>query len=180
MASLEDLTPEARDELAMLARGLAENPATRKDFLRLTKRAKPDMPIPEIEIEDSTNRAMQQSEERVRQLEAKLQEKDAREDLERRRQNLMKHGKVSDESEIEAVEKIMLEKGITSHETAADYHRWMKEAAAPTPSGFNMNVIDDRARSTLSAYWKNPKVAARDEAARAFAELRGPRRPIGL
>ena len=32
------------------------------------------------------------------------------------------------------VEKVMLERGITNHETAADYHRWMKEAAAPTAS----------------------------------------------
>jgi len=39
MPSLEDLSPEARDELAALARQLAENPATRKDFLRLTKKS---------------------------------------------------------------------------------------------------------------------------------------------
>ncbi len=49
--SLEDLSYEARDELALLARQLAENPKTRKAFLRLTKEAKPDMPIPELEIE---------------------------------------------------------------------------------------------------------------------------------
>ena len=55
--SLEDLSTEARDELAALARQLAENPNTRKDFLRLTKKAKPDMPIPELEIEDATNAA---------------------------------------------------------------------------------------------------------------------------
>ena len=35
--SLEDLSHEARDELALLARQLAENPKTRKAFLRLTK-----------------------------------------------------------------------------------------------------------------------------------------------
>ena len=45
--SLEDLSFEARDELALLARQMAEDPATRKDFLRLTKKIKPDMPIPE-------------------------------------------------------------------------------------------------------------------------------------
>ena len=66
--SLEDLTPEARDELALLARQLAENPNTRKDFLRLTKKAKPDMPIPELEIEDSTNYAVQKANDRVAQL----------------------------------------------------------------------------------------------------------------
>jgi hypothetical protein len=33
----------------------------------------------------------------------------------------------------------------------------------------------------LSAYWKNPANAARNEAAKALAELRNPRsRPIGL
>jgi hypothetical protein len=37
-------------ELAALAKQLAENPETRKDFLRLTKKAKPDLPIPELEI----------------------------------------------------------------------------------------------------------------------------------
>lgn len=54
--SLEDLSLEARDELALLARQLAENPATRKDFLRLTKKNRPDMPIPELEIEDASTK----------------------------------------------------------------------------------------------------------------------------
>ena len=138
------------------------------------------MPIPEIEIEESTNKVLQAAELRVQQLEAKLQEKDAREELERRRQALLKKGKVADEADIEEVEKIMLEKGITSHETAADYHKWMREAAAPTPTAFNMSVIDQTARDTLSAYWKNPQRAARDEAFKALHELRKNPRPIGL
>jgi len=180
MPSLEDLSPEARDELAALARQLAENPATRKDFLRLTKKAKPDMTIPEIDIEDRTTSAIDASDARVRQLEARLHEKEALEDLERRRTNLMKKGMVKSESEIEEVEKIMLEKGITSHETAADYHRWMREQAAPTPTSYNRNVMDDTAKTTLSAFWKNPQMAARNEAAKAFNELRKPTRPIGI
>jgi len=75
--SLEDLTPEARDELALLARQLAENPATRKDMLRLTKKIKPDLPIPELEIEDYTRSAVDSANDRVAQLEAKLREKEA-------------------------------------------------------------------------------------------------------
>jgi len=50
--SLENLSLEARDELAQLAQTLAENPDTRKEFLRMTKRVKPDLPIPELDIED--------------------------------------------------------------------------------------------------------------------------------
>ena len=52
--SLENLSLEACDELAALAQTLAENPNTRKDFLRMTKQVKPDLPIPELEIEEYT------------------------------------------------------------------------------------------------------------------------------
>jgi len=180
MPSLEDMAPEARDELALLARRLAENPATRKEFLRLTKKATPDLPIPELEIEDTVYAATNQAHARVEQLERKLREKDAMEELNRRRQSLVKKGKVSDESEIEQVEKIMLERGITNHETAADFHKWMNEQAKPTPSTFSRNVLDDTARNTLSSFWKNPQHAARDEASKALMELRRNPRPIGL
>jgi hypothetical protein len=180
MPSLEDMAPEARDELALLARRLAENPATRKEFLRLTKKATPDLPIPELEIEDTVYAATNQAHARVEQLEQKLREKEAMEELTRRRQSLVKKGKVSDESEIEQVEKIMLERGITNHETAADFHKWMNEQAKPTPSTFSRNVLDDTARNTLSSFWKNPQHAARDEASKALMELRRNPRPIGL
>jgi|APGre2960657373_1045057.scaffolds.fasta_scaffold05770_5 cell envelope opacity-associated protein A len=180
MPSLEDMAPEARDELALLARRLAENPATRKEFLRLTKKATPDLPIPELEIEDTVYAATNQAHARVEQLEQKLREKEAMEELNRRRQSLVKKGKVSDESEIEQVEKIMLERGITNHETAADFHKWMNEQAKPTPSTFSRNVLDDTARNTLSSFWKNPQHAARDEASKALMELRRNPRPIGL
>ena len=180
MPSLEDMAPEARDELALLARRLAENPATRKEFLRLTKKATPDLTIPELEIEDTVYAATNQAHARVEQLEQKLREKEAMEELNRRRQSLVKKGKVSDESEIEQVEKIMLERGITNHETAADFHKWMNEQAKPTPSTFSRNVLDDTARNTLSSFWKNPQHAARDEASKALMELRRNPRPIGL
>ena len=173
--SLEDLTIEARDELALLARQLAENPATRKDFLRLTKKAKPDMPIPELEIEDSTTSAVQKAEDRVQALEAKLAEKDAREELEKRRSKIRARGLKDDD--IAEVEKIMLEKGITQHDAAADYWDWMKQASTPTPSGYNPNPIN---KFDLGKYWKNPVQGARDEAAKALNELRKNPRPVGL
>ena len=173
--SLEDLTIEARDELALLARQLAENPATRKDFLRLTKKAKPDMPIPELEIEESTTSAVQKAEDRVQALEAKLAEKDAREELEKRRSKIRARGLKDDD--IAEVEKIMLEKGITQHDAAADYWDWMKQASTPTPSGYNPNPIN---KFDLGKYWKNPVQGARDEAAKALNELRKNPRPVGL
>ena len=175
--SLENLSLEARDELAALAQTLAENPETRKDFLRMTKRVKPDLPIPELDIEDYTHRAVSRSEDRVQALEAKLREKEAIEELQKRRQSLMKKGLISNESEVGDVEKIMLERGITNHETAAEYHQWMKQAAVPTSSGYNPSAVK---QFDLNKYWKNPVSAARNEAMNALNDLRKPQRPIGL
>ena len=175
--SLENLSLEARDELAALAQTLSENPETRKDFLRMTKRVKPDLPIPELDIEDYTHRAVSRSEDRVQALEAKLREKEAIEELQKRRQSLMKKGLISDESEVGDVEKIMLERGITNHETAAEYHQWMKQAAVPTSSGYNPSAVK---QFDLNKYWKNPAAAARNEAMNALNDLRKPQRPIGL
>ncbi|MEI8285895.1 MAG: hypothetical protein WCG15_01210 [Actinomycetes bacterium] len=175
--SLENLSLEARDELAQLAQTLAENPDTRKEFLRMTKRVKPDLPIPELDIEDYTNRAVDKSEQRVQALEAKLRERDAVEELQKRRNSLMKKGLISNESEIDDVEKIMLERGINNHETAAEYHAWMKQAAVPTSSGYNPSAVK---QFNLGAYWKNPSAAARNEAMNALNDLRKPQRPIGL
>ena len=175
--SLENVSMEARDELAALAQQLADNPATRKDFLRMTKKVKPDLPIPELDMEDYTHNAVNKSEQRVQALEAKLRERDAIEELQKRRNSLMKKGLISSEDEVKDVEKIMLERGITNHETAAEFHQWMKQAAVPTSSGYNPSPVK---QFDLNKYWKNPVNAARDEAANALRDLRKPQRPIGL
>jgi len=175
--SLEDVSYEARDELASLARKLSESPETRADFLRLTKKVRPDVSMPELDIEDRTNSLLQRSEARVASLEAKLHERDAIEKLEKRRSDLMQNGFVSNRAEIQEVEKIMIEKGITNHEAAAEYHKWMKQAATPTPTGYNPNPMR---QFDLSAFRKNPVQAAREVAAQAMTEFRRPARPIGL
>lgn len=175
--SLENLSQDARDELAALAQQLAESPETRKDFLRLTKKMKPEIPIPELDLEDTVSRATQNSEQRIQQLEAKLKQKEAMEELERRRRAIRDKGLAKDEEDVKSIEKIMLDRGITSHETAAEYHNWMKQAAEPTPSGYNPGVMN---KWDLNAYRQNPVTAARNEAVKALADLRKPTRPIGL
>jgi hypothetical protein len=177
MTSLEDLSPDAIQQLALLSRELSENPSTRKDFLRLTKKHKPDMVIPELEIEEKTDSAVQKAEERVKALESKLAERDAVEALEKRRKRIKENGLISDEKDVEEVEKVMLEKGITNHDTAAEYWQWMKQAAQPTPSSYNPSPIK---HFDLSKYMKNPVQSAREEAAKALTELRKNARPVGF
>ena len=176
--SLEDMSNDQVNELAALAKQLAENPETRKDFLRLTKKAKPDFSIPELEIEDATTHAVSKAYERVEGIENKMRERDARDSLNERRQSLLKKGFAKDDADIESIEKIMLEKNIPNHETAAEYWIWMQESAAPTPgTSYNPSTLS---RFDLSKFQKNPVAAARDEAFKALNELRKSPKPIGL
>jgi hypothetical protein len=175
--SLENLSLEAQAELAALAKSLAEDPKTRKQFLQLTKQVRPDVPIPEIEIEERTNAVLETANKRVESLEAKLRAKDAKEELERRRNNLRTKQLAESDEDIADIEKLMIEKGIANHETAAEYHSWMKQAAAPTPSQFPSPVMS---RFNTQDYMKNPVGAARDAAHAALAEFRKNPRPIGL
>ena len=175
--SLEDMSFEQRDQMALLMRELSDNPETRKEILRLTKKVKPGLVIPELDIEEHTHTAVSAANKRVEELEAKMREKEALEDLQKRRMSLIKKGLIQDESEIEQVEKIMLDKGITNHESAAEYWDWMKQSAVPTPTGYNPSAV---AKFDLGKYYKNPVMAARDEASKALNELRRNPKPIGL
>jgi len=175
--SLEDMSFEQRDQLALLMRELSDNPATRKDVLRLTKQLKPDLVIPELDIENTTKSYVDKLEQRLMERDAKDREQDAVRDLEARRNKLMKKGFVQNEDDIHEVEKIMLEKGITNHESAAEYWQWMKQSATPTPTGYNPSAVS---KFDLGKYYKNPVGAARDEASKALQELRQNKRPIGF
>ena len=175
--SLEDMSFEQRDQMALLMRELSDNPETRKEILRLTRKVKPGLVIPELDIEDHTSSAVSKVYQELEQMKSQKREDDAVNDLNKRRMSLIKKGLIRDESEIEQVEKIMLDKGITNHESAAEYWDWMKQSAVPTPTGYNPSAV---AKFDLGKYYKNPVMAARDEASKALNELRRNPRPIGL
>ena len=175
--SLEDMSFEQRDQMALLMRELSDNPETRKEILRLTRKVKPGLVIPELDIEDHTSSAVSKVYQELEQMKSQKREDDAVADLNKRRMSLIKKGLIRDESEIEHVEKIMLDKGITNHESAAEYWDWMKQSAVPTPTGYNPSAV---AKFDLGKYYKNPVMAARDEASKALNELRRNPRPIGL
>ena len=178
MATLEDLAPEARDELALLARQLADDPSTRTSFLKLAKQARPNVPIPELDIADRISAFEASSAGKLADLETKQAQRDAMDELKRRRDDARSKYNLSAE-DIQQVEKIMLEQGIQNHDTGAQFFQWQREAATPTPTGYKPNVMDKTAQDTLSKFWKNPAQAARSEAANALDHLRKNPRPVG-
>lgn len=139
MASLEGLSPEAIANLAGLANTLASNPETRAGFLGLVKKADPSVSIPEVDMPLRIDAAMREANEKVEKLERALQERDARDNVMQIRNSLVTKGLAS-EADIPEVEKLMLEKGISSHETAAEFLQSQKRSAIPTPSSHGYNV----------------------------------------
>jgi len=127
-------------------------------------------------MEEAVNKRASAAEDRVQQLEAKLRQREVREELSKRRNSLKEKGYAQSDEEIQEIEKLMTEKGIANHETAADYFRYMKQSAVPTP-GYPQPVMS---RMDVKGYMKNPVGAARENAALALAELRKNPKPIGL
>lgn len=175
--SLENMPDNVRDELAKLANDLSNDPDTRTAFLRLAQKKRPDVPMPEVRMEEAVQTAVAAERAEREKLEAKLRERDAREELDKRRQKLITSGKARDEKDVEAIEKIMLERGITNHEAAADYFNWMNQAAAPSNATMPAStaVFDKGTRERIKPFFANAANAAREEGFKAIADLRAGR-----
>ncbi len=173
--SLENNDP--RDELAALAKDLAENPATRAEMLRLTRKVRPDLPIPELDIDERISKSRAEDRKELDELRGQMAQRNALDALDKKRAGLRAKGLAESDEDIAAIEKLMVDKRIPDHETAADYWRYQREAAKPTPGPYNSNPLK---AFDLKEYFKDPVRAARAEGQRAIAELNGPRRPIGL
>ena len=127
-------------------------------------------------MEEAVNKRASVAEQKVQQLEAKMRQQEVRQELNKRRNALKEKGYAQSDEEIQEIEKLMTEKGIANHETAADYWRFMRQSAVPTP-GYPQPVMS---RMDIKGYMKNPTGAARENAAAALAELRKNPKPIGL
>jgi len=130
--SLENYSVDQIQELAALADSLTKNPKTRESFLRLAKTASPETPIPEIDIKDQVRAMAQPLVEKVASLERELLTRKVEDNIINHRSGLYEKGFKKDE--VTQIEKLMIDKQIPSHETAAEFYRMQKQTATPTPS----------------------------------------------
>jgi len=171
--SLEGLSQEAIVGLAQIAKGLSDNPETRTGFLSLAKKADPSMSIPELDIANQITSAVAEERAKREALEAKIIERDARENVMNRRDALKKSKGLSD-ADVAEVEKIMVEKGISNHDTAAEFMVAQRQSAKPTPyqAGFGSHQkpqVDTKPYGGNIAQW------ARNEAANTISDIQSGR-----
>ena len=124
--------PEISDEdykLLNLSRAALGNQKTRLKTLRAIKEASPDTMLPEIESEDRIEAATSSLREENKKLREDL-DKRANEQLLKERRGIVK----ARGFDYLAVEKTMMEKGITSHESAMEFMEANSRVAAPAAS----------------------------------------------
>src|SRR6266404_5837660 len=135
--SLENLTTEQLQESTKLLHTLLNSPDTREQTLRLIKK-KTGASLPEIDQKDSVMAEVEKEREERKKLEARLQERDILERIERERAKVKAAHSLTD-AELLEVEKLMTDKDapIPSYAAAAKVYQASKKVAEPTSSALN-------------------------------------------
>ena len=167
--SLEGMTPDQITELAIAAKGMLDNPATRERALRLHKEVRPDVNIPEIDLPHQFNTALAEERSKREALENRMREDDVRRDIEAKRSAMIQKGIPADK--VVDVERLMTERGIMNHDTAADFYLSQQKLATPTAPDIasryhsqQLPVIDSKPFGGSVKNW------AKAEAMKAFQE----------
>jgi len=172
--SLEGKSVEEIQALAELASGLASNPKTRMGFLQLTKAANPDTAIPEIDIPANLRAAMAEPLKQLDALTKAHEERHMRDRIEASRRDIIAKGVSA--SDVPAIEKMMVEKGIANHDTAVEHFKMQQRAAEPTPASTTNGIRRfEKPTLDLKAFGGDQKAWSYATANNVIDELRGRR-----
>ena len=132
MASLENMTTEQLQESTRLFHSLLNSPDTREATLRLIKK-KTGQVMPEIDAADSVRGDIAKEREARQALEARIQEREIMDRIEKERTRVKKDHQLSD-ADVAEVEKLMVDKDapIPSYAAAAKVYKASKQVAEPT------------------------------------------------
>ncbi len=137
--SLENFTEAERDAMARMYDRLVKDPKTRDVTLRATKTVAPETNIPEIEVMDRVAHAMTPHLTEIAALKKDKLEREVKDRLTAARQKLRDDAGMN-QKDIDAVEKIMVEKHIPDHATAAEFYTMQNRTATPTPESWSNPV----------------------------------------
>ena len=169
--SLETLS-EGDKQLIALAKGLAEDPKTRKEFLKLVKAKHPDQVIPEIDTEAQMQAFAKPYIDKLAQMEKSQMERDVQARIKERRAELKSQGYSDDD--VKAIEEVMVKEQIPNYATAAKYYKQGKELAQPTVAAKDLVTKMPVDKKTIKEAG-GIKNWARTEASNAIADLKSGR-----
>lgn len=168
-ASLEDLTPEQRQDLNLgkLTKQLLQNPETAEHAQRLLMKGDPKLRFPEVTLKDSLGKVREETAEEIKDLRAKLQAQEA----ERRLEKL--HAKVSSAGlELKPVVELMEKHGLAptegNYDMAIEVLQSRAALAEPTTAELTPLQVPN-----IKEMWADPVKWRETEAVKVMKELRG-------
>jgi hypothetical protein len=159
------------EELVKMFRKTLGNPKTRDRQLKLVKEVEPNLPIPEVDAEARVMERVAPLEKELAALKAQNEKDAILAGINKQRESVKREFGL-DDAGIEKVEKIMIEKKIGDHKTAAEVMQMNSRVATPTVDGSSYVQLK---MPTEKALLENPTEWARNEAHAAVDELRGRR-----
>lgn len=136
----QEYTPEELANMGRMYAKLVKSPKTRDGVLRATKAVAPETNIPEIDVLDKVAVAMTPHLTKMQKLEQDAIKHQVERNIETKRAELREQGFGKDE--IDAVEKLMVEKQIPDYKTAGEFYRLQAQSAKPTPANWeNKNKL---------------------------------------
>jgi len=172
--SLEGLTVDQVYGFANLTNTLVNSPETREQFLNLVKIANPGLVVPEIDAKNQVLAELNQERKARLALEARIQEREIREGIERKKTEVQSKFGFSS-GDMAEVEKVMLDEQIPNYETAAKYLKASRQVAEKS---YNHTSGSPQVTMPDASVWKRGfgdgsalKQIALDEAYKAFSEI---------
>lgn len=138
-------------------------------FQRMVKEVDPSLQIHDLDVEDRITAATSEQEKKIAALQAEIDRRSALDGLKEKRSTIKTKFNLDDKG-VEAVEKLMVERGIASHETAAEFFALNSRPASPMPTTARSTKIEVPMAEAMA---KDPSGWARDEAAKVLNELHG-------
>lgn len=165
--SLENLTSEQRAELNIgkLTRQLLTNPDTREQAAKLLQKADSTLQFPDIAAKDEARKIKDAAEDRIKELEKRILERDAREALSKQHQRIRDAG-----LDVKMVTELMEKHGIAP--TDDGYGLIMElvqkraQLAEPTTE-----MIQPMARPDIKEMWNDPVKWREEQGYKVLNEL---------
>jgi hypothetical protein len=170
--SLENLTAEQRAELNIgrLARKLLIDPESREATAKLLQKADPTLQFPDIAAKDEARKIKEEASEKVRELEKRLLERDAREALAKQHQRIRDAG-----LDVKMVNELMEKHGIPPTEDGygivMELIQSRAQLAESTPE-----VIQPMVKPDIKEMWNDPVAWREKEGYKVLNELLAARR----
>ncbi len=130
-ASLEGLTPEQIEEAADMYRSIVTNPKTREAALRASRVVNPSLTIPDLDLKDAAMHEFKTRDEKIAAQDMKILAMESERRIERQRLALKEKG--FEQTDVDAIEKLMVDRQIPNYDTAAEFYANSKKLAEPTP-----------------------------------------------